>query len=282
MTAEEFSERLASRLNMFNALSARESAVISQAKNAVTRDFIIQVVTQEWAQNKQLFVRKEQVDNEVALVRKQYPDDISFRKVLVSAGITYDKWEERLKYTLLERMVLDEIKKNIKKPSPEELKAYYQNNKQHYSVPAGVRLRQIVLDTDENAQRIKKELASGKQLKDLAKKFSITDEASLGGDLGWIEKGYLDIFDAAFRMTVGQRSQIVKSPFGYHIFEVTAKRSLKNQSLEEVRSKIENALIAEREQASYSSWLEEQTLKSHIFKDDEFLKQIRVQTRGHK
>lgn len=54
---------------------------------------------------------------------------------------------------------------------------------------------------------------------DLAIKFSITPEGKQGGDLGWVEKGVMEGFDSAFSMKkVGQRSAVVKSPYGYQIF----------------------------------------------------------------
>jgi parvulin-like peptidyl-prolyl isomerase len=83
-------------------------------------------------------------------------------------------------------------------------------------------------------------------------------------------------------MNVGQRSQVVKSPFGFHIFEVTAKRAVKTQTLEEAKEKIKTILTQQKEQEVYATWLEEQVLKARVFKDDEFLKQIQVQTGGRR
>src|SRR5690606_17072241 len=98
----------------------------------------------------------------------------------------------------------------------------------------------------------------------------------------WIEKGTLDVFDSAFRMGVGQRSQIVKSPYGFHIFEVIEKRAAKTLSLEEARPKITKILRERKEQDLYSSWLEEQILKARVFKDEDLLTAIQVFSRSEK
>lgn len=282
LTAEEFAERLATRLKVFNDLSAKDSAVISQAKAAVIQDFIVRIVTKDWAQANEKFVRKEQLDAEISSVLKQYPDEIAFRKALADEGLSYDRWEENLKHTLLERLVTTTLRETIKKPSQERILAYYQNNKSLFQQSAAVHLRQIVLENDSAAQKIKKELSAGKSLALLAKKYSIASEASIGGDIGWIEKGYLDIFDKAFKLAVGQRSQVEKSAFGYHIYELIEKRPAKALSIEQAKSKIESILLAESEQTVYSSWLEEQILKARVFKDDDFIKSIKVQTRSLK
>lgn len=280
LSAAAFSERLATRMKMFNSLSAKDEAIISQAKNAVVHDFIVNAITVDWARAHQLFVRKESLDEETLRVRGQYPDDIAFRRALAKEGLSYEAWEERIRYNLLERLVLHELQKSIKAPTISELQAYYQKNRAFYSVPAGVRLKQVVLDSELAAQRIKVELSRGRSLADLAKKYSISPEGQNGGDTGWVEKGFLDVFDAALKMSVGQRSGIVKSAIGYHIFEVTAKRPAKTLSFDEVRKKIELAVFAEKEQEAYSLWLEDQVLKARIFKDDEFIKQIQIHTRS--
>jgi peptidyl-prolyl cis-trans isomerase C len=282
LSAEAFAEQLAERLKLFNALSAKDSAVVAQAKNAIIQDFVVQVVTQEWATANQVFVRKELLDAEVAKVRQSYPDDIAFRTALANEGLSYSKWEDRLKHTLLERLVLDTLRKDFK-PVPESaLLSLYQKNKTRYQRPAAVRLRQVVLSNEADAERIKKELASVKTLASLATKFSVTADSATSGDVGWIEKGQFEIFDVAFRMSVGQRSGVVKSPFGYHIFEVTDRRPAKTLSFEEARKSVEREVLAAHEQEHYSLWLEGLILKARVFKDDEFLKQIKVQSRGTK
>lgn len=280
LTAQEFSELLASRLKMFNALSAKDSAVISQSKNAIVQDFIVQVVTEDWAHKNQLFVRREQLDSEITKVRSQYPDEIAFRKALADEGLVYDTWVNRLKYNILEKLVVNELRKTITAPSSDDLKSFYSNNKNLFQITAAIKLRQIVLRTETDAQKIKKELSSGKPMADLAKKYSITPEGAQGGDTGWIEKGTLDVFDSGFRLGLGQRSSILKSSYGYHIYEVTAKRAAKTLSFDESRKDVEKAFLAQREQEVYSSWLENQILKARVFKDDAFISKIQVHTRS--
>jgi peptidyl-prolyl cis-trans isomerase C len=280
LTAGEFSERLAVRLKSFNSLSAKDSTVVTMAKNAVVQEFIVQTVTQEWAQKNQVFVRKEALDDEINRIRKNYPDDIAFRKALADEGINFLDWEARLKDTLLERQVLAELRKNLPPPTGEAMRAYYDQHKDRYQLPAAVRIRQIVVDTEANAQRIKKEVDTGKSFAALAKKFSLTPEGENGGDLGWLERGSSDIFEGALKTAAPKRLQIVKSPYGYHLFEVTDKRAAKPLAFEAVKQRIERELLAQQEQSVYSTWLETQILQARVFKDDEVLKKIFVQSRG--
>lgn len=280
LTAEEFSEALANHLKSFNALSAKDSAVVVAAKNMVVENFIVRVLTEEWAQKNQIFVRKEDLDAEIARVRSSYPDDISFRKALSNEGMTYEQWEERVKQTTLEKLVVKSLQKNVTPPTDKEVADYYAANKSEFYEKPQVKLRQIVLATEENAKKIQEELRRGRKFEDLAKKFSITPEGANGGVIGWIDYGSMNIFDTTMRLGVGQRTPIVKSPFGYHIMEVLGKRPARTLTLQEVEKQIRRSILEAREQAYYAKWLEEQVLKARVYKDEEYLKQIQVQTRG--
>jgi peptidyl-prolyl cis-trans isomerase C len=280
LTAEEFSEALANHLKSFNSLSAKDNAVIVTAKTSVVENFIVRTLTEEWAQKNQIFVRKEDLDAEIKRTRSSYPDDISFRKALSNEGMTYDEWEARVKQSTLERLVVKHLQKSVTPASEKEVLAYYNANKSEFQIQAQVQLRQIVLATEENAKKIVEELRKGRNFAELAKKYSITPEGATGGNIGWIDHGTLDVFETTFRLGIGQRSQILKSPFGYHIMEVMAKRPAKTLTLQEVEKRIQRTILETREQAFYAKWLEEQVLRARVFKDEEYLKQIQVQTRG--
>lgn len=278
--ADEYSYALAEKLKTFNSLSAKDVGVVTQAKAAVTHDFIVRVLIQEWATQNGIFVRKEDLDAEVNKIRSDYPDDASFRQSLAQAGLSYEKWLETLRFNVLERLVLEKIRNDLPEVTAADIQKHYNEKKLSYSQSAASRLRQIVLGTEDSAKKILDDLRRGRSFAELAQKFSKTPEAATGGDLGWIERGTLEVFDAALRLGVGQRSAVLKSPYGFHIIEVVARRPAKTLTLQEVEKKIKNTILLEREQAAYSKWIESLILKARVYKDEELIKQIRVQTRG--
>lgn len=282
LSAGKFSDLLMNRLKEFNVLSAKDSAVITQAKNAVISDFIIKVVTEEWAKKNQVFVHKEEFDKELNQIRKNYPDDNAFRKSLAEQDLTYDLWEENLNFTLLERLVSANLRSKLKDIPADDLKNYYLKNKAAFQKPAAIHLRQILTDSNERAADIKKELTGGKSFSDLAKNYSLSVEAANGGDMGWIEKGSSEMIDTNFRLAEKQRSNVIKSSYGYHIFEVIQKRAAKNLTYEEARPQIQKILLAQLDQIAYSKWLEQQILSAHIFKNEEYINKVQVQSRGQK
>lgn len=71
----------------------------------------------------------------------------------------------------------------------------------------------------------------------------------------------------------------MKSEFGYHIFELLAHRIPKPKALAEVKSQIQLILMEKVEQTAYLSWLDAQIRKSRIFKDQELINSMKVETK---
>lgn len=279
LSLKVFSEEMASRLRGLDALTVKDKSAIDRVKRSIIRDFITDSLTKKWAKSKGLFVRKEQLDAKVESIRTIYPDDLAFRRALAQQGQTFPTWKEKLRLSLLQELVVLDLSKSIEDPTKEELLTYYNNHKSSFKKPEMVRITQVVLKTEANAKHIASELRKGKKIESLAKRFSITPEATNNGDIGWIERGTLDVFDKAFSMRVGRRSEIIKSPYGYHIFKVTGKRRGKKLGFKEVVPKISRVLREKREQALYASWLEQQIRTSVVFKDDSLIENISVVTR---
>lgn len=279
ITAKAFSEELAQRLRVYDALTVKDDQHLKQVKEDIIRDLIIQAITENYARSENILVKKEILDAEINTVRSNYPDDEAFRKSLAEQNLTFQVWSEKLRTSVLHRLVVEKLRAGLADPTSEEMQTYYKANRNEFQVPEQVRLRQVVLANENDAEAIQDQLTHGRSLKDLASKFSLAPEAQKGGDTGWIDRGTMEIFDKAFKMNKGQRSQILKSDFGYHIFEVLDKRRPQTLPFEEVKTKIRRIIAEKREQAAYSGWLETQIRKAHVFRDDGFFSRLKVETK---
>lgn len=105
------------------------------------------------------------------------------------------------------------------------------------------------LPRDEAMKRIeevKTKMRDGADFEDLAKKYSQDPgSAAKGGDLGYIQKGQLagEVEKAAFALQAGAYSDIIESPFGFHILHVT---ETKVSQLDQVRDQIRQRLNSEQ------------------------------------
>ncbi|MGA9117455.1 MAG: peptidylprolyl isomerase [Bacteroidota bacterium] len=106
-------------------------------------------------------------------------------------------------------------------------------------------------DTVAALERIRKArsaLEKGTAFHEAAREFSEDDgSASRGGDLGWFERRrWVQPFDeAVFRLTPGEVSGMVRTPFGYHLIRCDSVRALGSFSeMSEKLMKIREAQIA--------------------------------------
>ncbi|MFV3407736.1 peptidylprolyl isomerase [Bdellovibrio bacteriovorus] len=277
LTSKQFANQLARRLRNFDALAAKDPNNIHRIKEEILRDFLVKSLTLDWARAQSIVIAESTLDKEVDKLRANYPDDLSFRRALALENLSFSEWREELRYSLVEREVFKKINEKVKAPTEEEIKRYYEDNKDRYKRKERVYLRQIVVDEDAKADAIKVDLKTG-DFAELARKYSITPEAKQGGVVGWIEKGSVDYFDPLFN--VGSGVQTIKSPFGIHLIRVEKKAPASTLSLDEVKPQIIRALRAQREQAEYVAWLDAQLRSSKVLKDYELMNSIKVDTRG--
>lgn len=279
MTAKEFSNKLARRLKDLDALAAKDPATNQRAKEEILKAFIVQSLTLDWARSQKISVSEDELDKEVDKIRAGYPDDLSFRRILSQEKMSFSEWREQLRYTLIERAVFKKIGEKIKNPSEDELKSYYNENKETYRRKERIYLRQIVVDEEAKAELLKTELKK-KDFSSLAQKYSIAPEAKSGGLVGWIEKGSVDFFDPLFSLSVGAISVIFKSPFGFHIAKIEKKAPAQVLTFEEVKPRILQTLRGLKEQAEFVSWLDLQLRSAKVQRDNDLINAIRVDTRG--
>lgn len=277
---EEFAQLLADEVRHYDSLSLKDPQILHLAKKKIIDDFIVQCLTKAYAQKNQILVRKEDLDAKIKSLSKSYPDEFSFKTALAEEGLSFDRWREKLSYSILERLVHDQISKTRPEPTETAIKDYFEEHREQFSQAEGVKLRQILLKTQADADKILEELKKGKKMKELAPKYSASPEGATGGDLGWVSRGVSEIFDRGFAMRPGDRSPILKSDFGYHIFEVIELRKAKSAELAEVRGLIKKLLIEEEEKKRFAQWLEQQLKSSHIFKDENLINAVGVQTRN--
>lgn len=103
-----------------------------------------------------------------------------------------------------------------------------------------VRVRHILVSSNQAATAAKAALGAGRDFADVAKEFSQDAKTKdAGGDLGYWRKGELSVQvspafeDAAFGLQVNQVSDSVPSPFGFHIVQVTERSGDNLQTYEE-------------------------------------------------
>lgn len=279
VTTKEFADGLARQLRNRDALSAKDPQLLEKAKADLADLLILQIISEQWASEHKISVTSEDLDRRISQVRSEYADELAFRKMLASENVSMDVWRDDLSKSLLRKKVFDDVTKGIPEPTDAEIRALYEVNKKDFQRAARIRLRQVVLEKEEDAKQVYEEFAKGRDLGALAKQFSIMPEAAENGDTGWVDKGILEVFDQAFKLNVGAKSKIVKSPYGWHIYQVIAKEPERKLTIEQVKPSLIRELKERRAQAVFARWLEERIRSSTVKRDDAILKAISLSTR---
>jgi peptidyl-prolyl cis-trans isomerase C len=279
LTTQEFSQLLARQLKQFDALAARDPNNVARVKEEVVKTFIMKGLVTAWAKKNNVQVDDADVTKEIDKIRASYPDDMAFRRVLAQENLSYNEWESSLRYSMLERKIFRLVSEGVAAPTAEEIKTYYEGNRESFKRKERIYLRQIVLDQKANADHVKAAV-NAHNFEDMARKFSIAPEARTGGLVGWVEKGTVEIFDKAFDLKDGAVSNVMESPYGFHIFRVEKKSPAGYLSIDEAKESITRTLTSHREQANFTKWLDSQVRAAKVLRNNEIINSINVETRS--
>ncbi|NRA44885.1 MAG: peptidylprolyl isomerase [Oligoflexales bacterium] len=148
--------------------------------------------------------------------------------------------------------------------SDAKIKAWYESHQSEFKVEEKVKARHILIsykgamnataaaakrskaDAKKKAEEVLAKAKADSNFIDLAK--AETDEPNgkkTGGDLGFFARGAMvkEFSDVAFKLEAGQMSEVVESPFGFHIIKVEQKQAAKETSLDDATPKIAKTLI---------------------------------------
>ena len=143
--------------------------------------------------------------------------------------------------------------------APEEVESYYNTNIGLYTSPGRVRASHILLRTEDKdeavvrqrAEEILAQARAGADFAELAMRYSEDETtAEAGGDLDSFGRGQMvpEFEEAAFALAPGTISDVVQTPFGFHIIKVVEKTEETVQTLDEVREQITNQLKLDQAQ----------------------------------
>jgi peptidyl-prolyl cis-trans isomerase C len=193
-------------------------------------------------------VGPEQVDRAFLALRSEYPGT-AFDDMLAQERLSVAELRTRLRDQLtIEKLFQDEVFARVQVPD-EEVAAWYAAHPAEFDEPERVHARQIVVRTREEAIRVRDEVRrKPASFEAVASRASIAPEGKRGGDLGWFGKGQgmPEVFDVCFRMQPKAISDVIPSPFGFHVFQVIEKKPPTRRSLEEARPAIAARLLRDR------------------------------------
>jgi parvulin-like peptidyl-prolyl isomerase len=232
-----------------------KGANIGNLKQAYLNQMIERKILVQEARRLGIKVSQEELNQAIFEIEMDYPGK-GFGEKLGLKGMTLEEWKVRLEEKLLaEKMIRSTLHYRGEIDEKEALQ-YYETHQSSFQLHQKVRARQIVVADGEEAIQILKRLRKGESFEKVAMEKSLGPEKVNGGDLGYFSRGERPTeFDHVFDMEVGTISEVVKSPYGYHIFKLEEKIEAKQIPFEEAKPGILQKLRQKKGEEEYQRWL---------------------------
>ena len=183
--------------------------------------------------------------------------------------------EEIRREMVMDRTAVLELASELEVPDS-AVAFHFAEHRDRYAAPPQVQVRHIVVEDEKKARWVLSELRSGGDFEELARSHSLGPEARHGGLLPAFSRGELpEAFDRAFDLRPGEVSDVIESPYGYHIFRLEEPISGHEPKLEEVGEEIRSELRESRFTSLRDNWLRELRRRARIRINEAALETLR-------
>ena len=247
-------------------------------REKVVNDLIVKNLIEQEIKTRKIKVSQDEFDKEYNKLVDKIGSKEKFNELLKQNKVSIETFKEDLKEEVKVQKLVDTIKKvNV---SDKDVEKYYKQNIKEFNYPERVKSAHILISADpvqikdlilaksenknlskeELDKKVKEELAAKqKKAEEILKKVKLdptqfsqiakenSDDpytAPDGGDLGFMSKEQMPEFYAkvAFAQKPNTISDLVTTPYGYHIIMVTDRQKAGVEPLEKVKFELKNYL----------------------------------------
>jgi peptidyl-prolyl cis-trans isomerase SurA len=130
-----------------------------------------------------------------------------------------------------------------------------------------LRVNEIVSEAEARRRLadLRERIRHGEDFAELARLYSQDGSAVNGGDLGWVNPGdTVPEFERAMdALADGEVSEVVQSPFGFHLIKVESRR-IEDMSTEKERLTARRAIRERKMDEAYQDWLRQLRDRTHV------------------
>ncbi len=160
--------------------AADEQALLQDTRKSVLEQMIESVILLQWAEREGLEIKDKAVNSRIAEMKKSFPSKKEFYQSLDDQGMTMDDLERDTRKQLIVEKLMEMRAKTLA-VSDEEIKAFYDNNRDLYFRKEKIHLKQIFMKDLQDIQTEKQNLNAGAKF--------------IGEDIGAVERGQLPVYD---------------------------------------------------------------------------------------
>lgn len=261
-----------------STLPSEREEKLKKAREEILNQLIENKLLEQEIKKRKVEVSDRDLDSAIeGIMKENRLTENEMKMALAKEGMTYSVYRRHIREDLGKmRLVNREIKSKIVLKE-EDLRKIYQENRKEYADPLEVKVQQIFLPvspgaTEEQIRAIRKEaetllkrVRAGEDFAQLARAHSRGPEANEGGVLGFFKEKELvpELEKAAFPLKVGEVSDLVQGPDGFHILRVLERKGGEPKPFAEVQNKIREAKLLEESEQKFKEWMK--TLKDKAY-----------------
>jgi len=243
---------------------------LPQLKKDLLDNLIEREILYQASQKAGIKITEQRVNDQVADIKKRFQNEEGFQKALAGMDLTEAEVRAQIQQGLaIQELIIQQVASKVV-ITDEKSKAYYDANLQRFKEPEKVKASHILIKVEPSADEAKKtearnkikeiqqKLKDGADFAELAKEYSEGPSGPRGGDLDYFGRGQMvkPFEDAAFSMKSNEVSDLVETPFGYHLIKVYDKKPEQTRSYADAKEEIVRHLEQEEGRKEYILYVE--------------------------
>jgi len=288
ITAQELDEEVAAfkkslELQGFSFEGEKGKELEELLRANVLEQLIDQQLVMQEVERLNLVPSDTEVDSELEKIKQQLGSEAEYKKFLAANGFNEPKLKDMIKQQQAWAKLQEKITAQVPEPTEEEIKEYYEQNKEQFSQPEQRQVSHILIGTGDYSNGKNRSEADAK-----VQALQIVDKLKAGGDFAELARQYSDdpgskdnggqyppfsrgsgfvkeFEDAAFGLEKGEYTvEPVRTQYGYHIIRLDDIIPAITISLAEVKDNISALLMEEAVAEEMDSYMKNLREKADI------------------
>ena len=255
-----------------------DDAQMTQVKTEVLENLIVREVLFQESVKNGIAVETAAVDEQLATLKKRFPDEETYQKGLSDMGLTEPELKKEMQRGMAVQQLIEQevVKKTV--ISDEEKQKFYDDNPKLFEQPEQLEASHILItvpaDADEAAkaearkkiEAAQARLKKGEDFGALAKEVSDCPSKERDGQLGYFGRDQMvkPFEEAAFALEPGQVSDIVETEFGFHLIKVTGKKPAGTVPFEQIKDELGSQMTQAKVQQEVGQYIKDLVAQSKI------------------
>jgi parvulin-like peptidyl-prolyl isomerase len=226
----------------------------------------------EAAQQASIQVTDQDVQAEIARGKARVGGDKAFAAALQHSGMTEAQLAADTRKTLMVDRFIEQRLTTDAHVTPDAVRRFYDEHHAEFQHDEQARISDLLVrlapdapaaarvKARQLADELHRQLHTGADFARFAKTYAVDDDAAArGGDRGFVERRALPpaVEQAAFSLPIGQVSDVLETPEGYHLIVVTERRPAGVVPFEEAQPAVEQTLLESDRRQRQQAYLDE-------------------------